>query len=108
MSFKVTPAARNDILNIGRYTQNEWGKQQRQKYLAGLNIRFKFLAENPLLSRERVDLTPPVHIHRHEKHLIVYLVEPSHILIVRVLHESMDIETRLKEGDKLFSKPGNL
>lgn len=99
MPFKVTPAARKDILNIGRYTQNEWGKQQRQKYLAGLNIRFGFLAENPLLSRERLDLFPPVRIHHYEKHLIVYLVEPSHVLIIRVLHESMDIETRLEEDD---------
>lgn len=99
MPFKVTPAARNDILNIGRYTQNEWGKQQRQKYLVGLNIRFEFLTGNPLLSQERPDLIPPVRIHHHEKHLIVYLIESSHVLIVRVLHESMDIETRLKEGD---------
>lgn len=98
MPFKVTPAARNDILNIGRYTQNEWGKPQRQKYLAGFNARFEFLAENPLQCRERLELNPPVRIYHHEKHLIVYVVEPTHILIVRVLHESMDIEMRLNEG----------
>ena len=97
MPFKVTPEAKKDILNIGRYTQREWGKKQRQIYLAGLNTKFEFLAENPLVSRERLEIIPPVRIHHHEKHLIIYLSEPSQILIVRVLHESMDIETQLSE-----------
>ena len=99
MPFKVTPAAKNDIRNIGRYTQNEWGTKQRHSYLAGLNEKFKFLAANPLLNRERVEFLPPVRIHPHKNHLVIYLLEPSHILIVRVLHKSMDIDDQLNEED---------
>ena len=35
--FRVGKKARNDILDIGRYTQKEWGAAQRRAYLSGLD-----------------------------------------------------------------------
>lgn len=52
---------------------------------------FVFLAENPFVSNERYEFDPPVQIHPHGKHLIVYTVEGNFILIVRVLHQRMDL-----------------
>ncbi len=52
---------------------------------------FVFLAENPFVSNERYEFDPPVRIHPHGKHLIVYTVEGNFILIVRVLHQRMDL-----------------
>jgi toxin ParE1/3/4 len=52
---------------------------------------FVFLAENPFVSNERYEFDPPVLIHLHGKHLIVYTVEGNFILIVRVLHQRMDL-----------------
>ncbi len=92
MSFKLTNEARFDLLSIGRYTQKLWGVKQRVKYLAGINDKFQFLDNNPLLSRLRVEFQPPVRIHHHEKHLIIYLIENNDITILRVLHENMNIE----------------
>jgi plasmid stabilization system protein ParE len=37
----------------------------------------------------------PVRIYHHSRHLIVYVVDGDNILIVRVLHESMDIGWQL-------------
>ena len=100
MAYKVSNEARNDIFEIGRYTQEKWSKKQRQTYLSGLEEKFQFLAENPLSNRERTEFSPSVRIHSHEKHLVVYLSGSAHILIVRVLHESMDVKRQLNEDGR--------
>jgi len=93
--FRVSKAAQADIREIGRYTQRQWGKDQRRVYLDGMNARFRLLANTPLLAAERQTLDPPVRIHPYEKHLIVYVIEDGGILIVRVLHQSMDVPAQL-------------
>ncbi|GGO84321.1 toxin ParE4 [Marinobacterium nitratireducens] len=95
MRFNVSREALEDLRAIGRYTQKIWGAAQRRKYLNGLDERFRFLATNPLISPLRAEFSPPVRIHHHDSHLIVYLVEDTHITIIRVLHGSMDIEAHL-------------
>jgi toxin ParE1/3/4 len=93
--FRVSKAAQADIREVGRYTQQQWGKDQRRVYLDGLNDRFQLLANTPMLAAERQTLGLPVRIHPYEKHLILYVIEDGGILIVRVLHQSMDVPAQL-------------
>jgi len=93
--YRVSRKAQTDIRDIGLYTQQQWGKEQRRRYLSGMEDRFRHLAETPFLGAERPEFQPPVRIHTYEKHLIVYIPEKSGILIVRVLHESMDVPAQL-------------
>jgi toxin ParE1/3/4 len=51
MAFVLTRKAREDLLSIGRYTENKWGKNQRNHYLTMLDRAFLTLAENPSLGR---------------------------------------------------------
>ena len=95
--FRLTKAALADIRGIARYTQKVWGKAQRRHYLAGLNDKFGTLSQTPTLAAERNEFDPPVRIHHHEKHLIVYVVDDVGILIIRVLHQSMDIPAQLSD-----------
>jgi toxin ParE1/3/4 len=53
------------------------------------------LATTPEMAAERRDFQPPVRIHHFEKHLIVYAIANSGILIVRVLHQSQDVPAQL-------------
>ncbi|MEP6021428.1 MAG: type II toxin-antitoxin system RelE/ParE family toxin [Paracoccaceae bacterium] len=96
-TFKVSTAASGDIRRIARYTQDTWGRAQRRRYLDGLNEKFKVLASMPDMALERRDFRPPVRIHHYEKHLIIYVIEDSGILIVRVLHQSQDVPAQLSE-----------
>ncbi|MEL0021394.1 MAG: type II toxin-antitoxin system RelE/ParE family toxin [Rickettsiales bacterium] len=95
--YRVSKAAQKDIREIGLYTQREWGAVQRRKYLSGLEAQFETIAQNPFLAAERRELTPPVRILRHERHLIVFLIEDEGVLIVRVLHASMDVPAQLSD-----------
>lgn len=87
--------AEQDLLEIWLYTFNEWGEQQADKYLDELDQAIQLLAEQPLMCRERFTFVPPVRIHRHAHHLIVYIALDDGINIIRVLHESMDIDHQL-------------
>lgn len=93
--FKVSKAANTDIRGIARYTQDTWGRDQRRRYLDGLNQKFEMLAATPEMAAERRDFRPPVRIHHYEKHLIIYVINDSSILIVRVLHQSQDVPAKL-------------
>jgi len=96
--YRVSQAAQADLRSIGRYTQDNWGKGQRRKYLNDLDARFEFIVDNPLLNRERSEFIPPVRILRYEQHLIVYIVDKEGVLILRVLHAAMDVDEQLSSG----------
>jgi toxin ParE1/3/4 len=87
--------AEQDLLDIWLYTFNEWGEQQADNYLDKLDQAIQLLAEQPLMCRERLELAPPVRIYRHANHLVVYLALDDGINVIRVLHESMDIDRQL-------------
>jgi len=93
--FRVSRKAQADIRDIGLYTERQWGRAQRRKYLSGMEAGFERLAQNPALASERPEFTPPVRIHRYEKHLIVYTADNNGVLIMRVLHGNMDVPTQL-------------
>lgn len=93
--FKLLPKAENDLETIWLYTESKWGINQAHDYLDGLIGVFQLLSENPLMCRERKEFTPPVHIHHHAHHLIIFIISGEQINIIRVLHESMDIDAQL-------------
>jgi len=41
-AFRVSRAARNDIKNIGRYTQKTYGVDQRRKASAIMNLYYRW------------------------------------------------------------------
>ena len=86
-----------DLIEIWLYTLNEWGERQADKYLDDLDGAIHLLAEQPLQCPSRSEFSPPVRIHHHAHHLIVYLVMGDGINIVRVLHERMDVDSQLED-----------
>jgi toxin ParE1/3/4 len=88
--------AEQDLLEIWLYTFNEWGEQQADTYLEDLSDAMALLAEQPLICRERLEFNPPVRIHHHAHHLLVYLILDDGINIIRVLHENMEIDGHLE------------
>ena len=88
-----------DLVEIWLYNFNEWGEHQADKYLDELDAAIQLLADQPLICRERTELAPPVRIHHHGHHLIVYLALDDGISLVRVLHESMDVDSHLEDSE---------
>lgn len=95
--YVFSEKAENDLIEIYRYGFLHHGERQAELYQQSLKEKCQFLADNPLLYRERKEFTPPVRIHHHKKHLIIYTVETDHILIVRIRHDRMELSGYLDQ-----------
>ena len=94
--FTVTRKARDDLIAIGRFTQARWGKHQRNLYLKQLDDAFKLLAEKPGAGRDCSEIRPGYRKFPVGSHVVFYKPEEEgHVVVVRVLHESMDVESTL-------------
>lgn len=91
--YRITPRARDDLKNIGRYTERQWGKSQRDAYLRDFEIRFRWLAENPRLGKHRSDVTEGYYSYPQGQHVVFYLIGQSSIEIIGIPHKEMDIVT---------------
>lgn len=97
-AFLVSRAARADLKNIAAYTQKVWGANQRRTYLKGLDFAFHFLAENPMVGSPCDYIAAALRKHRFESHTVFYERLENEILIIRILHKSMDVEENFKDA----------
>lgn len=94
--FVLTKKAQDDLKAIGRYTQETWGREQRNRYLTMLDDKFHDLAAYPMKGRDCSDIRAGYRKYEAGKHIIFYrLLESSGVEIVRVLHERMDMQAHL-------------
>lgn len=91
MQIKFTNAARQDLKSIFTYTVRTWGKQQAEKYSAQLKSHLSDISKSAAFSK-------PVQCSRNNlkqsavgRHIVVFEQTNTQILIVRILHEAMDI-----------------
>ena len=89
--YRVTPRARDDLLNIGRYTEQNWGKAQRNRYLKNLEKRFDWLSDNPGIGKHRSEIYDGYYSYPQGEHVVFYLISSDGIDIIGVPHKNMDI-----------------
>ena len=94
---RVTPRAQDDLKNIGRYTERTWGKSQRNHYLKSIEVRFQWLAKNPLLGKHRTDICEGYYSFPEGQHVVFYLVGSNAIDIIGIPHKDMDIISYFQE-----------
>lgn len=88
--LRLTPAAQADLAAIWSYTAQTWSVAQAEAYLAGIRKTLSLLLDSPEIARERQEITPPVRIHRHRSHLIVYRIEAPYLDVIRIRHAHED------------------
>lgn len=97
-TFRLTAKAKADLRDIGRYTQQTWGRDQRNRYLTKLDEAFHILAQEPDRGRSCVDIRQGYRKYHVGRHMIFYRrSDADSIEIIRILHERMDIEARFSE-----------
>lgn len=95
--YRLSEKARTDIEGILDYTYARFGARQAELYYNSLRACFRMLADNPAIGKSCTTLNPPLRSHHHQRHIIFCDVFDDHVLIVRVLHERMDIERHMGE-----------
>jgi len=97
-TFRLTAKALTDLISIARYTEDMWGREQRNKYLAKLDVCFHLLAEKPYIGRTCDDIREGYRKYHTGRHLIFYRQTDIDIEIIRILHDRMDIEIHMPES----------
>ena len=91
-SFSLTNAAKADLRNIAKLTEQKWGPEQRKHYLKGMDDAFRRLADSPALGVSCDYIAPELRKHPFQSHMIYYdIASATQVLIVRVLHKRMDV-----------------
>ncbi len=91
--FIVSPRAKVDIKQIGRYTQKIWGLKQRDKYLSELEKRFEWLVDNKYMGVHCPEIKEGYFSFPHEKHKIFYTISNNgNINIIGVIGAGQSFE----------------
>ena len=95
-SFDLTKAARQDLKSIAKFTQERWGVRQRNTYLKEIDQVFRVLAKNPDMGRACDEVREGYRKFPHGSHVIYYSqIESDPVLVVRILHSTMDVDSQI-------------
>ena len=93
--FRLTNATVQDLRNIAKYTEEQWGREQRNFYLKQLDSRFQKIAKNPLAGKPCDYITQGYRKLPEGSHVIYYAnISDEHVDIIRILHKQMDVDTQ--------------
>lgn len=84
-SYRLVPKSLEDLEDVWRYTAETWSIEQADTYIDDLTRAFAMIAVAPTFARERPEFTPPVRIHPHQSHVIVYVLSDQGTVILRIL-----------------------
>lgn len=90
MKLEFSVAAEEDLIGIYLYGVSHFGVNQAERYYADLQNTFDTLLAYPLLAREYREFRPPVRIHFHGSHVIIFMLEPQRLFVLRVLGDKQD------------------
>ncbi len=94
--FQLSKEAKNDLRSIAVFTENRWGRTQRNLYIKQLDEAFLMLAQSPDLGISCDYIREGYKKFPQGSHIIFYKHSTSaKIFVVRILHKSMDYDSRL-------------
>ena len=93
--FELSNEAKKDLRTIARFTEKRWGRDQRLLYIKQFDNTFHLLAKSSSLGKQCFYIKEGYRKFPQGSHIIFYRETSNHeILIVRILHKSMDIESK--------------
>ena len=87
----LSPKARQDFIDILRYTGETWGQNQLLTYRDKINDALQAIGGNPQLGHGRDDLPPTHQAYLVGSHIIVYRTRADGVAVVRILHQRMSL-----------------
>jgi toxin ParE1/3/4 len=97
LPYIISKKAIADLEGIWLYTADKWSIDQADRYYNLIIDEIHFICKNPNTGKSMEFVRKGYRASKVKSHLVFYKMEKDTILIVRVLHEHMDIENRLEE-----------
>ena len=98
--YRISEKAISDLEKIWLYTLNKWSGEQADRYHNLIIDEIEFIVDNFDFCRKMDYVRMGYRMSKVKSHLIFYKKTEDNIIeIIRILHQKMDIENRLKEND---------
>lgn len=97
LKLLLTQRALQDIQEIFDYSVESWGKRAAEKYLDAIEAALDRVKTQPALLRPEPDLHAALTFYRFDQHLLVCDARSNSMVVLTVVHASMDIPARLAE-----------
>ena len=98
--YRLRAEARSDLQEIWRYTRSRWGLRQAKDYRRQLTLALLLLARNPKLGVSCRIVRKKYRKKSVGRHIIYYRIEDGIVTVVRVLHERMRVQRRIREAER--------
>lgn len=96
--FELTKKAVKDLSGIWEYTFDTWSEKQADKYYKQILSECNRLSIRPEDGRSYQGIVESLRGKKINKHIILYRVlGKQHIEVARILHERMDLKSRIAE-----------
>lgn len=99
MKYRISNEALNDLEKIWLYTFESWSLKQADHYFNLIMNEIEYLTNNPESGKDYNKIRKGYFRSRVKSHFIFYKIngKDDEIEIIRILHQQMDISTRLDE-----------
>jgi toxin ParE1/3/4 len=88
----------DDLNDIWDYTFEKWSETQADNYYETIKLACNGIADNPSIGKEYDEISRNLLGIKSGKHIIFYqIISIDEIEIIRILHERMDLNNRIKE-----------
>jgi toxin ParE1/3/4 len=97
-SYYLTKRAVQDLAEIWNYTLEQWSEEQANKYYRMLLNRCDEICKSPDLGKRYEEIADKLLGLSANRHIIFYrIMDQDRIEITRILHQSMDLKSRLSD-----------
>jgi plasmid stabilization system protein ParE len=93
----LTRRALADIRAIERYSIAQWGRKPADRYIHDIEAALDRLAQNPALLSQHPEFATGVYFYRIRSHFLVCDYHEKAIVVLTIIHSSMDLPARLSE-----------
>ncbi len=97
LPYLISNKAIADLEEIWIYTVETWSLAQADRYYSLIFDEINHICEQPTTGKSMDHIRKGYRASKVKSHLIFYRIVNDAIEIIRILHEKMDIDTRLTE-----------
>ncbi|TCO08375.1 type II toxin-antitoxin system RelE/ParE family toxin [Natronoflexus pectinivorans] len=96
--YRISKKAISDLEKIWVYTLNKWSREQADRYHNLIINEIEYIVDGFDLCQRIDHVRVGYRMTKVKSHLIFFKIAEDNIIeIIRILHQNMDIESRLKE-----------
>jgi len=95
LPFELSKLALKDINSLWEYTANHWSAFQADNYYKEIFKAIDLICSNPEGGKSIAEVKMEHRAIFVKSHMIIYKIQTDKILIDRILHQRMDIESQL-------------